>query len=179
MINFFLKKYGYVAGLVFLGLSVLLLDFLSKAYVYHVLPFYDACTGLRCYEIPVFNNFLGVDFSIGLAFNRGAAWGMFANFQIVLLVIRMGVILGMLVYLFFLNQNRAADVPLVLIVSGAIGNVVDFFLYGFVIDFLQFNFWGYRFAVFNLADTAITIGVVGLFIVALCTRYKRKTHHVT
>ena len=153
-----------------LGLVLVFLDFFTKAYIYHVLPFYDSCTGLRCFEIPVFHNFFGIDFSLGLAFNRGAAWGVFADFQFILLAIRIIMILGIFFYLFFVNQNRAADIPLVLILSGAIGNVVDFFLYGFVVDFFQFNLWGYNFPVFNLADTLITIGVICLFFVALLTR---------
>jgi len=166
----FLRRYSYVAWLIVLGLVLVFLDFFTKAYIYHILPFYDSCTGLGCFEIPIFHNFLGIDFAIGLAFNRGAAWGVFANFQYVLLAIRIIVILGMFLYLFFVNQNRAAVLPLVLILSGAVGNIVDFFLYGFVIDFLQFNLWGYHFPVFNLADSLITIGVVWLFLVALYTR---------
>lgn len=168
-----MKRYSYVAGLICLGLALLFLDFFSKAYVYYLLPFYDSCTGLHCYEIPVFQDFLGVDFSIGLAFNRGAAWGLFSDFQFFLLGIRILMIVGMLLYLFFVNQNQRANIPLILIVSGATGNVIDFFLYGYVIDFLQFNLWGYDFPVFNLADTSITIGVAWLFLLALFKRKRR------
>ncbi len=174
MDRFFFRRYLCVAWLTALGLLLLFLDFFTKAYLYHVFPFYDSCTGLRCYAIPVFTNFLGIDFSIGLAFNYGAAWGMFADFQNILLVIRIIVILGMFLYLFFVNKNRAAEIPLILIISGALGNVIDFFLYGFVVDFLQLNLWGYHFPVFNLADTWITIGVVWLFLVALFTRKKTR-----
>ncbi len=135
------------------GAGILLCDFLTKSAVYQSsnLPF------------VVFNNFLGIDFFINLAFNRGAAWGIFANFQTALLILRIGVILGMLVYL-FLRKNPKIDFPLTLIIFGAIGNVIDYFCYGFVIDFLQFNLWGYHFPLFNIADSAITLGVVWLFI---------------
>jgi signal peptidase II len=170
---YFFRRYGYTAWLIILGLFLLFLDFITKAYIYHILPFYDSCTGLRCYSIPVFHDFLGIDFSISLAFNRGAAWGVFSDFQFILLFVRVIAILGMFLYLFFVNQNRTANIPLILIISGALGNVIDFFLYGFVVDFLQFNLWGYNFPVFNLADTWITIGVFWLFIVAFCTRKKR------
>jgi len=169
-----MRRYSYLVFLLILGLSVLLLDFFSKAYVYHLLPFYDSCTGIFCTERPIFRNFLGIDFAIGLAFNRGAAWGMFANFQFILLGARILMILGMFFYLFFVNQKRAAIPPLVLIIAGALGNVVDFFLYGHVIDFLQFNLWGYHFPLFNLADTSITIGVIWLFLVALFTNSKKR-----
>ncbi|MCC5832702.1 MAG: signal peptidase II [Chlamydiales bacterium] len=147
------------------------MDFFTKAYIFHVLPFFHSCTGLSCPSLPVFD-FFGIDFSISLVFNTGAAWGFFSDFQFILLSIRLVAILGMFLYLFFINKNRAANIPLVLIISGALGNVIDFFLYGFVVDFLKFDFWGYHFPVFNLADTWITIGVVWLFLAALFTRKK-------
>ncbi len=172
--QYFFRRYSYTAWLTIFGLVLLFLDFFTKAYNYHILPFYDSCTGLRCYALPVFHNFLGIDFSISLAFNRGAAWGVFSDFQLILLSIRIVVILGMFLYLFFVNQNRAVNVPLIMIIAGALGNVVDFFLYGFVVDFLQFNLWGYNFPVFNLADTWITIGVVWLFLIALFKRKNQK-----
>jgi signal peptidase II len=37
-------------------------------------------------------------------------------------------------------------------------------LYGHVVDFLHFTFWGYSFPIFNLADTYITLGVIGLLL---------------
>ena len=48
------------------------------------------------------------------------------------------------------------------ILGGAIGNVVDRLLYGYVVDFLQFHWAGWYFPAFNVADSAITIGAIGL-----------------
>ncbi len=169
----FIRNYARIAWLIILGMAILLLDFLSKAYIFHMLPFIEACRGGMCREILIFRDFLGIDFYIGLTINPGAAWGIFADFQLILLAIRILMILGMLIYLFFINQNRYVTAPLVLIIAGALGNIVDFFLYGFVVDFLHFNFWGYHFPVFNLADTSITIGVVWLFFVACIVKNKK------
>jgi signal peptidase II len=47
-------------------------------------------------------------------------------------------------------------------VTGAIGNGIDYLAYGHVIDFFHFCFWGYSFAIFNLADSYITLGVFAL-----------------
>lgn len=146
---------------------LLFIDFFSKAYVFHLLPFYNSCIGIHCQDIPVFHNFFGIDFLISLALNKGAAWGFFADFQTILIVIRILVIAGMLLYLFFMNHNRRIEIPLVLVISGALGNVIDYFLYGYVVDFLLFNFWSYHFPVFNFADACITIGVVWLFLIAI------------
>lgn len=158
---FFIRSYGRVASLLILGMALLFLDFLTKAYVFQLLHF---CSGtpssLGVGAFPVFYNFLGIDFLINLAVNKGAAWGLFANFQIPLLLLRIGVICGIVVYLFFLNHNPALTLPLVLITAGAIGNVIDFFLYGYVVDFMHFNLWGYNFPIFNFADVCITIGVI-------------------
>lgn len=48
------------------------------------------------------------------------------------------------------------------ILGGAIGNVIDRLLHGYVVDFLQFHWHGWYFPVFNVADSAITIGAIGL-----------------
>ena len=156
-----------MASLMGLGMGLLLLDFISKAYIYYVLPFFQLCAGSVCLQAPFFFSFGGVDFQITPTINRGAAWGLFADFQFVLLAVRLVVILGIFIYLFFMNRNRAYDLPLTLVCAGAIGNVLDFFLYGFVVDFLHFNLWGYHFPIFNFADTFITVGVAALFIINL------------
>ncbi|MBU6446833.1 MAG: signal peptidase II, partial [Verrucomicrobia bacterium] len=54
--------------------------------------------------------------------------------------------------------------PIWLVVTGAIGNVLDYCLYGHVIDFIHFTFWGYSFPIFNVADSCITIGILTLLL---------------
>jgi signal peptidase II len=150
-----------------LGMGLLFLDFFTKSYVYH----------LMAYTLPLHvASFLGIDFSLDLALNRGMAWGLFPNLQSYLLILRLLVIAALLVYLFYFNQRRASQIPLVLIVSGAAGNIVDNFLYGLVVDFFHFNLWGYHFPIFNLADSFITIGVCLLLIQSLFKRRVGLTH---
>lgn len=48
------------------------------------------------------------------------------------------------------------------ILGGAVGNVIDRLLHGYVVDFLQFHYGGWYFPAFNVADAAITVGAVGL-----------------
>jgi signal peptidase II len=50
------------------------------------------------------------------------------------------------------------------ILGGAIGNVIDRLLHGYVVDFLQFHWVGWYFPAFNVADSAITIGAIGLIL---------------
>ena len=122
----FICSYSRVAWLILLGMALLFADFFSKAYVYHVLPLYDNCMGTRCLDIPVFYDFLGIDFLISLTINKGAAWGFFADFQFILIGIRILVIFGIFIYLFFINLNPHIYIPLILIIAGALGNVIDF-----------------------------------------------------
>ncbi|MEM1283417.1 MAG: signal peptidase II, partial [Chlamydiota bacterium] len=114
--------------------------------------------------IAVFKNFFGVDFSIVHAINRGAAWGILSQYQQFLLVGRIILIVMVVVYALFFNSNRSYDMPLALIITGASANVLDYFLYGHVVDMFYFIFWGYHYPVFNVADSAICIGVAWLIL---------------
>lgn len=168
-----MKPVSYVIFLLLLGLSLLFFDFCSKAYVNSLLPFVDEVHGVPFQETSLFQGFLGgVDFSITLAHNQGMALGFFSAFTSLIFVLRILVIFSLLIYLFFFRFHHSLDLPLVLIITGAIGNVIDHLVYGSVVDFLHFRFWGHSFPIFNMADTLITIGVIWLF---LLSSFKKTT----
>jgi signal peptidase II len=48
--------------------------------------------------------------------------------------------------------------------GGAVGNVIDRVLYGYVVDFLDFHWMGMHFPAFNVADSAISLGAAGLIL---------------
>lgn len=146
-----------------LALSVLFLDLLSKFLIQHFLP------TMNTYYYPyggigIFHNFLGIDFSINHATNKGAAWGILADYQEYLLFLRVVCIISIVIYMVFFNNNKTLNFPCALIIGGAIGNVVDYFIYGHVIDMFHFVFWGYSYPIFNIADSAIFIGIFWLFL---------------
>lgn len=69
------------------------------------------------------------------------------------------------------EKNRMDVMGLGLILGGALGNIVDRVRFGYVVDFIDFHIGGFRpFLVFNLADAAITIGVLLLLARAFFTR---------
>lgn len=126
--------------------------------------------------IGVFESVLGVDFAINHVHNRGSAWGLFANWHNLLLAVRILAITALSVYLVFWNKIRARDIPLTLIIAGALGNVVDCFVYGHVIDMFHFVLWGWSCPVFNVADSCIFIGVVVMLLQSMFTGEKRGSH---
>ena len=67
------------------------------------------------------------------------------------------------IYLFF-GKVKERRIPLALILTGAVGNLFDFFLYGHVIDMFHLNFWGYSYPVFNFSDLLITSGIAWLLL---------------
>lgn len=148
------------------GVVILLADILSKYWVHHNIPLMT--NGHLQYPyggIGVFKDFLGIEFSISHLTNRGAAWGTLGDYQTYLLIVRILLIIGMIVYLARFNKHKAWAFPITIIIAGAIGNVLDYFIYGHVVDMLHFVLWGYDFPVFNIADSAVSIGITWLILV--------------
>lgn len=161
-------KMGLYASII--GVFAFGLDFATKFLTQAYLPLSSHQPYLYPYGgIGVFKNFLGIEFSINHATNRGAAWGMFAEYQAYLLVLRIVFVAGLLIYLLFYNKESSKQIPLALIVAGAVGNICDYFLYGQVIDMFHFILWGYDYPIFNVADSVIFVGIVWLFFQSLFT----------
>jgi signal peptidase II len=100
--------------------------------------------------------------------NRGAAFSMFdTNGPILIALIAVAVIVIVYLYLRMLN-NGSLLYKLIfgLIIGGATGNLLDRFIHGSVVDFIWFQIpqINFNFAIFNLADAAISVGVVLLFV---------------
>lgn len=151
----------------YIFLFVLAVDFASKYLTHTYLPVMNRSWLWYPYGgIPVFKNFFGIEFSVSHQINHGAAWGALSEYQIPLLYLRITLIAILIVYVLWMNKHPNRKIPLALIIAGAIGNVIDYFLYGHVVDMLHFVLWGYDFPVFNLADTAIFLGIVTLMILS-------------
>lgn len=106
--------------------------------------------------------------------NTGVAWSVFSNSTSVLIVVSIIAIILIVLYAIFAKNNSIFFyVSLSLIVGGAIGNLVDRIALGYVRDFIQFAFWK-SFPIFNLADCALTIGIICLIIYYLITFVKEK-----
>jgi signal peptidase II len=113
--------------------------------------------------VPIFS-WAGVTFSLNTVINTGAAWGFLPGHSGLLFLIRVAIMIGLLGYLLRFHRTEQSPLfPFWLVLTGAIGNGIDYLAYGHVIDFFHFCFWGHSFAIFNLADCYITIGAILLF----------------
>lgn len=99
--------------------------------------------------------------------NRGAGFGILQGKTVALTVITFIVVVCLLVYLVFaLKESEWLRISLVFITAGGIGNIVDRIKFGYVRDFIQFQFWE-DFAVFNVADSFVTVGAFMLIIILI------------
>lgn len=153
-----------------LGAFILLLDLVTKFLVHHALPLMHYGLWYPYGGIGVFKDFFGIEFSIVHTVNKGAAWGAFPAYQQYLLYLRIALVVGMLVYLFFMNKSKEREIPLIMVIAGAIGNILDYFFYGHVVDMMHFVFWGYSYPVFNVADMSITLGILWLCLGSFCKK---------
>lgn len=103
-------------------------------------------------------------FNLTLVYNPGVAFGMFSDLSEGSRSLVLGAIilcsLVLVIFLFFdYYHDLVAQGALALILGGAIGNIIDRFLIGKVVDFLDFFYGTYHWPAFNIADMAICIGV--------------------
>lgn len=157
-------KYWVLLGVCF---GVLLLDQWTKHVVQGRLLLHQAAE-----VIPGFFNLVHVR-------NTGGAFGIFGGERgglgsylfVVISLIAIGSIL-----FFFVKareDEKTLSLSLSLVLSGAIGNLIDRLGYGEVVDFLDFQLFSYHWPAFNIADSAICIGI-GLMALELLIRDKKK-----
>jgi len=171
---------GRVWGLVLFSLLLFALDATTKYFTFA----HFSGSGYGSFSYPyggigVFQDFLGIDFSINCVLNKGGAWGVFSSFPKVLLGVRIGIILALAVYTLFINPLKKRTFPFLLIIIGALANIIDVFIYGAVVDMFHFVFWGYSYPVFNVADMLIFFGVAILIMQIISEKLKKDPINAT
>lgn len=112
-------------------------------------------------------------FYITYAENTGAAFSILRGQRWFFVTMALIVSVLIIYYIIKHKPKTLEKISLQLILAGAIGNVIDRIVYGYVIDFLDFYIFGYDFPVFNIADSCITIGAILLIITELFIEDKR------
>ena len=144
-------------------LGIVLLDQVTKILVAQTIALYT--------RIPVVPSF----FDLTHLRNPGAAFSLFAQapewFRQPFFFLVTGI--AIVALSFFLRRAKDEGLFLTIAVSGvlagAIGNLIDRIVYGEVIDFLLFYWGSYHWPAFNVADSCITLGVIGLLWTSFCT----------
>ena len=137
--------------LVAVSALVLILDQLTKVYIDRTMALHSSITVIEGF------------FNITYLRNKGAAFGILANsayrLPFFLLVSGVAVVVILVVIRRLREDQRISAVSLSLIFSGALGNLIDRVRLGEVIDFLDVHWRGHHWPAFNVADSAICVGV--------------------
>lgn len=139
---------------------VVLLDQLTKYWIGQYRPYIQV--------IPGFFNITYVE-------NRGAAFGILQGRQFLLTIVSLiaiAILISLLLY--EKKEKKGLLVALALILGGTCGNFIDRIRLKYVIDFLDFHIKQHHWPSFNIADSAISIGVSLLIVITLWEEYSKK-----
>ncbi len=137
-----------------LAVAVVLLDLGTKALMSSVLNY-----GQPVEVLPFFN--------LTLLHNTGAAFSFLAGHpgwqRWFFAIIAVGATVGLTIWMSRLKADeKLLGASLALIIGGALGNLYDRLVHGYVVDFLSFHVAGWYYPAFNVADIGITLGAIGL-----------------
>ena len=148
----------YRGGYLLVSLAVLFLDQWTKGIVTRTMDVHQSR--------PLIPDF----FDLTYVRNSGAAFGLFASVDSsvkAILLNSVAVIVFLIVSAYALRSSHKSvrlQVGFALILGGAVGNLLDRVRFGYVVDFLDFSISGHHWPAFNVADSAICIGVGLLFL---------------
>ena len=114
-------------------------------------------------------------FNIHYVHNYGAAFSIMINQRIVLILVALLCIILINKYILIDEEYELFELIIYSsVIGGILGNLFDRIVYGYVIDFLSFNIFGYKFPIFNLADIFITVGAIMLIVISLGSEYNER-----
>lgn len=146
------KNYRLVPMFI-IAIDIIILDQLTKFLVLNFMELGES--------IPILGEFL----SITSHRNQGAAWGMFQGQMIFFYIVTI-VVLALLVWIFIkeAKNNLMVQLAITFLLAGALGNFIDRVLFQEVVDFIDVLIINYDFPIFNVADSALTVGVILMII---------------
>lgn len=142
-------------------ISILIIDLIIKYLILNNFDLFQSKT--------IINNF----FALTYVQNYGAAFSILEGNRYFFIVITIASII-MMYYLFIFNKKQS-DIEVTVysvLLGGILCNLLDRIIYGYVIDYLDFNLFGYNFPVFNFGDICISISMLILIIII----YKGEKH---
>ena len=142
-------------------------------------------------QVSVLGNF----FRLTYVENPGIAFGIRINNKVLFTILTLAAVIAIFYYLFKIKGHWSLRLAFAVILGGAFGNLIDRFTYGVVVDFFDFDFFnltlpsfhflffdfqGYpmdRWPVFNIADTAVSIGMILIILNAIFDRSPKQTEN--
>ena len=137
-------------GVLFITALIITADQISKSLVKSTMTLYDV--------IPVIPGF----FQLSYITNKGMAFGINLPVGISFFSGISLIITCFLVWILWCERknNLLMRISLALILGGAIGNLIDRILFGEVVDFFDFMIGDFHWYIFNIADSAVTVGII-------------------
>lgn len=147
-----------------IAIIILIIDQLTKFFAIKFL--------MNSHPIVLINDFLQLSY----VENYGAAFGILQNKKIFFLVVTLLLIIGIIIYLIINNKiTKFMRISLVMIIGGALGNLIDRIRLGYVVDFIDIKFGKfYDYPVFNIADSAIVIATIIISYLILTDKFENK-----
>lgn len=157
----YIIKYSIIASIVVI---CVLLDQITKIIAESNLKEYQS--------IPIINGF----FDFTLCYNTGGAWSILSNATWLLILVSI-IALGFMVFTLIKSNSLFYIISASIFCGGLIGNLIDRLFNVGVVDFLDFNIFGYDFPVFNIADTFIVVSAI-LIAISMILEDRKETKKV-
>ena len=154
-------------GVLFITALIITADQISKSLVKSTMTLYDV--------IPVIPGF----FQLNYITNKGMAFGINLPVGISFFSGISLIIICFLVWILWCERknNLLMRISLALILGGAIGNLIDRILFGEVIDFFDFMVGDFHWYIFNIADSAVTVGIISMLFYSFLFKAKVQPTH--
>lgn len=115
-------------------------------------------------------------FNLVLVWNRGISFGLFnkeSDYGAYLLIALALVIIAFFIAWLRKTDHKPLQIAICVVIAGALGNVIDRLVYGAVVDFLDFHAFGYHWPAFNIADSAVVLGIAYILLDSIFFEPKR------
>lgn len=141
---------------------VIVIDQLSKWFIVKTMEFGE--------QITVIQDF----FYITSHRNKGAAWGILQGQMMFFYIVTGVVVVGIIFYMQkYAKESKMLAISLSFVLGGALGNFIDRLFRKEVVDFFDFVIFNYDFPIFNVADSALVIGVILIIIATIVDESKK------
>ncbi len=155
-----MKKYKYI----FITIAIFLLDLITKLLVTNNMKLYGSK--------KVIKNFLYITYTK----NKGAAFSLLENHRFIIILVSIAILAYLVKEILKKDNSLINDISLSFMIGGLLSNLSDRLFLGYVRDFIDFRFFRFNFAIFNVGDIFIVVGAI-LFLIAILLEGKNENNN--